>query len=497
MRSMALCAVICVIGGCGYELPESPGVTFERPGVDPAAISPTSPVSGGEGGCAGDVCGGDVGETPAPVLRCLGCDEVDGGLAQPPTDPPADPPTDPADPPTDPPTDPVEPPTDPPVDRPTDPQPECLHDADCPGGICVNQTCKADPCKNGVKGGDETGVDCGGHCAPCPVGKGCSGPSDCQTGHCAWGVCCTPNECGSCYEPCCVPKCSGRECGDDGCGGSCGTCDAVDDCDTQSGECLLAWGCEDGSPACTLGPPDFGPAFRVTRLRIAATGKPGHGFDLDPWKGPADCSPKGMCAAGVDNILAPLGAMVNKAMVQEMKSGATLWLGELDSGPGRPLGVRFHLGEGPSSCQDGVCTYASAPTSWQCDCSPWSRLTEARVEGVTLQAGGPGDVLIVPLTLAPGVSILVPLYSPRMTATVTFKGGVKVVHGLLGGAIHKVDLNTALKGMGDPALASQVFSVINPIFADVDTDGDLFSDGVSIGLHIEGEPARLDSVAAP
>ncbi|MFH1531143.1 MAG: hypothetical protein ABIK09_10485 [Pseudomonadota bacterium] len=37
-------------------------------------------------------------------------------------------------------------------------------------------------------------------------------------------------------EPC-VPDCTGRECGDDGCVGSCGTCGASDKCNDTTGEC--------------------------------------------------------------------------------------------------------------------------------------------------------------------------------------------------------------------------------------------------------------------
>ena len=50
--------------------------------------------------------------------------------------------------------------------------------------------------------------------------------------------------------PCqCLPNCAGRECGDDGCGGSCGACDdglfcnGVEPCDPQGG-------CVAGIPPC-------------------------------------------------------------------------------------------------------------------------------------------------------------------------------------------------------------------------------------------------------
>ncbi len=58
--------------------------------------------------------------------------------------------------------------------------------------------------------GKQCGDDgCGGSCGTCPAGK-----------HCAGGLCVSD----------CVPDCAGKECGDDGCGGSCGTCPAGKHC---------------------------------------------------------------------------------------------------------------------------------------------------------------------------------------------------------------------------------------------------------------------------
>ncbi|MFT7625930.1 MAG: hypothetical protein ACI9WU_005122 [Myxococcota bacterium] len=66
--------------------------------------------------------------------------------------------------------------------------------------------------------------------------------------HCGWTgsfYCCHPLDQ-------CVPKCGGKACGDDGCGGTCGTCDGEDLC-TDSGHCLA---CGAGGPP---GPVDPGP----------------------------------------------------------------------------------------------------------------------------------------------------------------------------------------------------------------------------------------------
>ena len=84
-------------------------------------------------------------------------------------------------------------------------------------------------------------------CIPDCAGKecgddGCSG----SCGDCAGGELC--NGLATCYDPSnCVPDCAegSIECGDDGCGGSCGMCSGGDTCNNISGQCVspvgLVW----------------------------------------------------------------------------------------------------------------------------------------------------------------------------------------------------------------------------------------------------------------
>src|SRR5260370_2045010 len=72
----------------------------------------------------------------------------------------------------------------------------CQTGSDCvPGLVCSSGTCQdpcaADPrapgcapphCSNGVRDGNETGIDCGGDCSGCPPGGGCASDTDCDTG---------------------------------------------------------------------------------------------------------------------------------------------------------------------------------------------------------------------------------------------------------------------------------------------------------------------------
>jgi len=80
---------------------------------------------------------------------------------------------------------------------------------------------------------DACGDDgCGGSCGTCPAGSVCGGLF-CVADPCL-GVTCPPGqscEDGVCLGGGCEPSCGLATCGDDGCGGSCGTCPAGSVCD--------------------------------------------------------------------------------------------------------------------------------------------------------------------------------------------------------------------------------------------------------------------------
>lgn len=88
-------------------------------------------------------------------------------------------------------------------------------DVDPCGGRCKpDQTCFQGFCCDPFCQGRQCGDDgCGGSCGNCPDGQDCF-----------QGVCCTPN-------------CADKECGDNGCGGVCGTCD--DDLPCNAGKCCV------------------------------------------------------------------------------------------------------------------------------------------------------------------------------------------------------------------------------------------------------------------
>ena len=112
---------------------------------------------------------------------------------------------------------------------------------------------------------DECGDDgCGGSCGTCPEAAPFCNEGLCETMACNDGICDASENCGSCPEDCpcpgdevcfngacCSVSCDGKDCGDDGCGGSCGECEVGKNC--EAGACVAGGGlgCEalDG-PGC-------------------------------------------------------------------------------------------------------------------------------------------------------------------------------------------------------------------------------------------------------
>lgn len=115
---------------------------------------------------------------------------------------------------------------------------KCEGNSDCQSGRCTAGNCTS--CEDGVKNGNEVGVDCGGDCGACDDGSPCQRDGDCRGGKCKNGKCCTPNRCGFCGETP-TETCNGK---DDDCDGR--TDEYLDrkapKCNKQDGVCRGAEG---------------------------------------------------------------------------------------------------------------------------------------------------------------------------------------------------------------------------------------------------------------
>lgn len=94
-----------------------------------------------------------------------------------------------------------------------------------PDGICPGFSCSSDPdcdtCTPSCSGKQCGDNGCGGECGTCDFGEECTSAGQCAA--------------------ICVPDCAGKQCGDDGCGGTCGACASGETCSpsgTCSGPCV-------------------------------------------------------------------------------------------------------------------------------------------------------------------------------------------------------------------------------------------------------------------
>lgn len=92
----------------------------------------------------------------------------------------------------------------------------CDVGSDCTMGVCEKGKCKAPEHSDGVKNGDETGIDCGypeQPSTPCNDGEGCLSAEGCKSSVCYLGICQVP----TCTDATKNGTETGVDCGGEGC----------------------------------------------------------------------------------------------------------------------------------------------------------------------------------------------------------------------------------------------------------------------------------------
>jgi len=93
------------------------------------------------------------------------------------------------------------------------------------------ETDAGDVCTPACEGKDCGDDGCGGSCGECGDNEECSqGQCGCMSGSVTCGDSCCDAKSVCLDGECCTPACLGKECGDDGCGGGCGECPEGDIC---------------------------------------------------------------------------------------------------------------------------------------------------------------------------------------------------------------------------------------------------------------------------
>ena len=149
-----------------------------------------------------------------------------------------------------------------------------------PDDQCVDGHCVCSPDCTGRACGDD---GCGGSCGTCPGLCGASQPAPCDDGVCAVACC---------------PSCAGRECGDDGCGGSCGAC--------QGGTCANGACVVDGPEVVPSGEVDEPSEIAEVSLDAGSDAPPDAGVDGGTDLAGAGHGGGGACQAGPSGARAML-----------------------------------------------------------------------------------------------------------------------------------------------------------------------------------------------
>jgi hypothetical protein len=205
-------------------------------------------------------------------------------------------------------------------------------------------------CHDGERGGDETGIDCGGPCPPCmgdrPLGAACTDASQCQSGQC-------PEDDGICCDSPCALIC--EACTSDKTGVADGVCDFVKGGTDPDAECLATepWrcgtsgmGCSGNLTACALWP-----AGTSCGTPFCAGGSEYGGSSCDGM-GDCDTPPGTSCTpyvCGASSCLTSCGVQSDCVATHYCESGNTCV-------PKLPTGSPCSADAADFECQCGDCT---------------------------------------------------------------------------------------------------------------------------------------------
>jgi len=333
------------------------------------------------------------------------------------------------------------------------------------------------------------------------LGMECGPVLECSCGTCTGNdnVC----QAGVCV---CGPKCDGKQCGSDTCGGLCGVC-------PDGSYCSLFEQCV--AFACNIGP--FGvDVSKITSFSSSFEAHPGEALDVDG--NPATCAPTGNCENGLDNSFGAFlrdwsGTFeVDYSTKKLFADGKIIWLIELvePTTDGSNFEVSLLRGTWDSSIdgcnpQTESCDYYVTPDSYTLpDCMPLTRLTQATITDGVLQASGGSDEwefhITFPEALYPwGNGPVMEVFTSsvrarrlKIRAAVEVGDTTIVTGGILAGALRKSDLIEAVSLWPyavETVVGFQKEVVIDVIESflvlDIDTDGDGTADAASFAFQFQ------------
>ena len=288
----------------------------------------------------------------------------------------------------------------------------------------------------------------------------------------------------------CVSSCFGKQCGDDGCGGSCGACVAPKTCENNQceGEC--------GPDGCDCDLPTSYSSYGAHLITMT--------IPTDPSAYACDANGDGSITEAdgdINKVLAVAagaGFDANAELETAIGEGKLVVLIELEGyAGGNAAGFKLNVlvGERTEHQPDPGCTDlpgGGSKCDWIIDpktfdpvtCKPHGTLSPATATNNNVTAG-PSDVTL-PLNLG-GIGLAVPLYAARFKGTIA--GQFSLTGGRLCGSFPKAQLISALdKACDDPSPPEAC--------AQIDLLGALLTcDPCTLTIGVEGVPVGSMSLS--
>jgi hypothetical protein len=331
---------------------------------------------------------------------------------------------------------------------------------------------------------------------PCTDGDACTVLDACVEGSCVGNAKSCDDGNGCTVDACEVGGICVHTPEDDGL-----ACDDGVDCTTP--DLCAAGTCIGDATPCTCTPEFPEQAQVVVSLAIGSDGTPGQALDVDG--DPTTCSPPTACSDGADNALSVAGSFVNSALASSVAEGSLVvsfahegWLAE--GGDYTLLAFTGEYVDMECDAALGGCSILVAPETLDEDCQPVMALP-ATGTPTSVAAGGPGNNL--PILFPVGEAVLsLNLYHLRIEATLdVVEGAIVGMQGVMGGAIRKADLFSALEAVPPEQLpagldaATLTLLLDGLVISDIDTDGDGQPDAASVGFVFGSAPVLIDGVA--